>query len=288
MFSCVNVILFFLVYYYPCHSSYFSTFTIHKLVLNFHYRMYKDHFKPQQLIFVLVLIHMICVPINSQDFKSGLCKKEIREYAEEIYGMDDFIFQGEKYSNWNRKASGHPFFINEQWKEAVVYSHGRTFSGIPVQYDIEKDIIMFQVINSQGETEVFNAENAIIDSLVFDDHTFINLQKVRKSIGESGYYELVFNGDFLFVLKHTKQFVKNYNPVNPYGNYSKQKTVLCIIHENKLIPCPNRSSFLRFFKNHKKVIKSFIRQEHIRYKKNAKDDLIKLCRYVDELTGSDR
>jgi len=227
-------------------------------------------------------------PIVAQNYPDTTCKENLRNYTEQVYGLDDYIFQGRKYRSRNVMANGHPYFNDSKWRDAVIYSHGRDYSGIAIKYDIELDMIILQISNAQGKTNIISTEYATIDSFVFDTHFFINLHKINNSISEMGYYEKVFEGDLLYVVKHKKQFVKNYNSINPYGLYSKQLSTLCIIYGNEMVMCPNRKLFLHYFNPYEKQIRSFIWQQHIRFREANKNDLIILCRYVDELTGMNK
>ncbi len=239
-------------------------------------------------IILLISLYYIPVIVSSQSNNNTLCKDELTSYTRKIYGSDDFVFQGRKYTYRNIKANGDPYFNSPVWKEAVIYSNGRSYSGLTIQYNIEQDIIILQVINPQGKTDFIYADNDMIDSLRFDDHFFVNLQKVNSLIQTKGFYEVVFAGDLLYVMKHSKQFVRNYNAINPYGAYTKQVSVLYIIQNNKLTACPAKKNFLHYFESHKKEIRQFMRQQHIQFRKAEKNDLKVLCRYADEISGMNK
>jgi len=238
-----------------------------------------------KIVLSLILSCYLPRPSGAQNFPDTACKEELLKYTEQVYGPDDFIIMGRAYKNRNAGANGHPYFIDDEWNKAVIYSYGKQYRGISIRYNIETDEIIFRIIDTQGRPDFVSSEYATIDSFAFDDHLFINLQKINSSIAYKGYYEKVFKGDLLYVLKHKKQFVKNYNTINPYGFYSRQLSTLCIIQGDDLVVCPNRKSLLRYFSDNEKEIRSFMKQQHIHFRKAEKDDLMKLCRYIDKLTG---
>jgi hypothetical protein len=233
---------------------------------------------------MLIMACIIPVQLAAQN-TNNICKEDIIKFSEQNYGLDDYLYQGRKYIYRNVKANGHPYFNTTEWKSATIYCNGRSYQGLTIQYDIENDMFILQVINRLGKTEYIYAENSLIDSLQFDNHLFINLQKVSNSIQANGFYEFVFSGKFMYIVKHGKQFINNYNAINPYGTYSKQLSVLYIIRGNELTACPGMKDFLSCFESNKKEIRRFARQHHIHYKKADKDDLIALCGYADEISS---
>lgn len=235
-------------------------------------------------IILTAILYCFCPCLSeARDISDTLCNERLLEYTEQVYGPDDFIIQGRLYKIRNREANGNPFFMNDAWNLAVIFSYGRQYRGIPIRYDIETDEIVMRVTHGPGTTNFVSSEYAAIDSFMFDGHMFVNLRKINDSIGEEGYYEKIFHGKRWYLLKHEKQWVKNYNAINPHGAFSSQISTFSLINNNQLVSFSGRKSFLHYFNGQKKEIRNFMRQHHIHFRRAGKDDFIKLSRYVDKI-----
>ncbi len=237
-----------------------------------------------KIVLSLILSCYLLRPAGAQNYPDTACKEELLKYTEQVYGPDDFIIQGRLYKIRNNGASEHPYFNNSEWKEALIYANENCYQGLTIQYDIEKDIIILQVIHANGKTNFVYSEFTAIDSFKFDDHLFINLQNINDSLAVKGYFEKIFRGDCLYVMKYKKQFVKNFNAIDPKGTYSEQSSLLFIIQDNEIISCPDRKSLLGYFHEHEKAIRNYMKQKHIHFRRAGKDDLAMLCRYINEIT----
>jgi hypothetical protein len=235
-----------------------------------------------------ILLNLFSVAGNFAQISEYNTQIALQNQTEKMYGPDDYLLQGRIYRRQNINANGHPFFNDPEWKEAILFSHGKSFPGQLIQYDIEQEVIILHIINDQGDVLFVCAEDELIDSLIFSNRLFINLKNTNKTETANGYYELVFKGRNLFVLKHEKSFIKNYNSINPNGYYTKQASVLSLSREDGLIPLPDKRSFLLIFESHRQELKKFIRHNHIRYRKSRMNELKILCEYADKLSREER
>ena len=215
---------------------------------------------------------------NAKEIKTALLDK-----AEKTYGLDDRLINGLLYVNKHPRANKHPFFLNDQWKEGIVYINENVYKDLYLNYNIDtEEIILYHKFDNKRNIQII-LNNNIIDSIQIANYIFINAKHLNLENYRSGFYELVYRGSFTAVKKHKKEFYEKYTTFDPHGTYSNTNTVLLFIMEKgDIIKIKNRSGILKQFSSIKRPIKRYLRNNGITYKKINKHQLFKLLQYCDE------
>lgn len=210
---------------------------------------------------------------------------EIMTKTADYYGPDEVLENGRFYSPAHPKAEGDPFFLGPVWMQGSIIIEGDHYQDQILNYDVSVDQLILKKESENRASHYPIALNSnFIESFVVNDRHFINLDKTPIGNELSGYAELIYQGEFTFIAKYSKEFLNQYNQSNPYGYYSRLATNYYIYEKDALTRLGTRNAFLEYFKSQRKKLKRYMRQHHIRYMKAAPVELFDLMHYADELS----
>ncbi len=231
-------------------------------------------------VFLFLFATTFISKVWSQDDKNTASEEFVR-YIEKIYGQDDLIYQGRLYKNAMPMASGNPYFISPDWQNASIYVRERTYSNVPVLYDIYAGKLIVQADYKDFMKVPIDISGEVIDSFKIDNHLFINMRSGTEN-NKDTYYEKVFSGNRIYLLHYTKYVVDNHYASNSNGSYSETKKNLYIVKNGNWTRCADKSAFLHYFNAEKKSLRKYIRRQHIQYKNAGMQELQKLCEFADK------
>jgi len=202
-----------------------------------------------------------------------------------LYGTSDELINGMLYLPEHPLAKGNPFYDNRSKINGTVFIKGNKYPGQVIGYDIvEERIILsaFQKNSAQFEIEL---NEAIIDSMYIGNTFFVN-SAVKIIPGfEKGFIEIIYKGGFLFVEKHKKTFVSQYNSTSPNGFYTIDQADKYLIFDTIPIKITSLKSFLKEFEPNKKEIKKHMKSAKFKFKKASKQQWVELLYFCDNLSS---
>ena len=211
---------------------------------------------------------------NSSDFS----KDAINQYAEKRYGLDDLLVNGIRYQPERINVNGSPDFEYDESAGISLFIKGQPFFNVDLKYDITVDqLILIQPLENGYERQVM-LQAELVDSFYLGSQLFINLGKPKENSLEHRYFEKVFSGNELFLIKYQKTYIKIYDSSNK-GRYSPQQSTYYIYNQGSLIKVNSKKSFLSFYAGYKKEIREFMRENGIRYRKASNEELKKLMAF---------
>jgi len=236
------------------------------------------------LIKILIFIPFISFSQESVNSTTSLLN-ELHKQAEDKYGLDDRLVNGTIYRQKNPYAKGHPYFLDEYWKNSTLFINGLTFPDLQLNYNIDSDEIILNLNINNELSKTILLKTILIDSLIIEDHFFINATTLQiKNI--SGFYERIHKGSFNAYFKHSIELEDVATFSSPNGEYKKPIQTLYIMNaESGVFKLQNKKSLLNHFSEHKKGIKAFLRKNNIFYNRIKREQLIKLLKYCDEISS---
>ncbi len=230
----------------------------------------------------LVLISTFFLFINVRAQNTQILK-ELNKYASQKYGTNDLLVNGWKYYPDHFNAAGNPNFNNLDWTNGNLVMRGETFENIDMTYKIEIDELILMKFLKDGSPAFVLLNKTFVESFTIDQHHFVNNSQIETNTDLNGFVELLYSGEFMFLIKHQKNFVANYSSDTPNGSISRQISVNYIFENNILHKITSKKMLLNYFEPFKKKIKKYMKQNNIRYKKATSTQLKKLMEYCDEL-----
>jgi hypothetical protein len=208
---------------------------------------------------------------------------KVMDVVHKAYGPDDLLVNGSLYVPDHLKAEGNPYFQEEKWAHGKIVIIGKSFENIEFIYNIETDKVIIQSNDILQNKMAVILNRDFVDAFYIDEHDFINLDQLNLANSEKGFAELIYRSGLTFIVKHKKNFLKQYSQSNQFGSYSKLKSEKFIQSNGQLKKLPTRKSFLDYFKPNRSQIKKYIRTNKIRYKTASKQELSGLLKFCDEL-----
>jgi len=209
--------------------------------------------------------------------------QQVLAVANQFYGLDDLLVNGTLYLPYHPRAEGNPYFQEEKWAHGKIVIIGKSFENIEFIYNIETDKVIIQSNDILQNKMAVILNRDFVDAFYIDEHDFINLDQLNLANSEKGFAELIYRSGLTFIVKHKKDFLKQYSQSNQFGSYSKLKSEKFIQSNGQLKKLPTRKSFLDYFKPSRSQIIKYIRTNNIRYKTASKQELSGLLKFCDEL-----
>lgn len=202
-----------------------------------------------------------------------------------IYGTDDILVNGGLYFPTHPLAQGNPYLTKTDWTKGIIFSKGKSFKDVDLQYDLTMDKIVLQKTLNNGKLVKIVLNNELVDSFAFDQKKFVNARWILLDNSVKGFVELIYDKEIRFFVKYHKEYISQFTDSNPYGKYSKVKSARYIYNNNILTKVSNKKSLLKYFELYKKEIKKYLRKNHINYKKANSRQLFDLIDHCNELSS---
>ncbi len=209
--------------------------------------------------------------------------ESLQDCVERLYGTNDLLVNGRTYVPVNTKASGHPFFDREEFIEGTIYVRFKAFANVDLRYDVEKDqLVIKQNLNNGIPVEVV-VTPALVDSFQINNHHFVNNKHVSQFNDGKGFMKALYAGEIGFYQKTIKLFYPTYSKIHPNGRYGEEEITYYLVRAGQLHEVRNKQDFLKYFSEHKREIKLFMKQQSIRFRKATDNQFNNLLKYCNEI-----
>jgi hypothetical protein len=229
--------------------------------------------------FIIFLLLLLSLNIFAQN-----ATEQLWQQTSEIYGTDDILVNGTTYRPLHPIASGDPFFINGIFVHGQLNLKGRSFQNVLLKFDIEQQKLILKHFVDGAKFELIAFNNNYIKSFSLHGRFFVNIDDLIKNDKAKGFYELIYQGDFLFVREYKKVFVSTFSDKYPYGKYSDTKTTNFLFLEGEKFKISKRKDLYNLFPQHKVLIKKFMKEHKIKLRKSNNNKLNILMQYCDEIS----
>ena len=210
--------------------------------------------------------------------------EDLYNRSEQIYSTDDLLVNGQIYIPSRPRAKSSPYFGGKQFVEGSVQIKGRQFNEVLLRYNLEDQRLILRAAVESGKYVTILLNSNLIDHFTINGQRFINVDGFLKDSGGSGFYVLVYEGNFTFLIKYEKTFRAVYDSQTPNGSYSEIKSEYFIFDEDNLIVVSKKKALLDYFSPNKKEIKNFMRHQKINYKNASVAELNQLMKYCDSVS----
>jgi hypothetical protein len=176
--------------------------------------------------------------------------------------------------------SGTPF-------HATLYFNRRVYNNITLQYDTFLDEAVFtdtsRIFHSELPRVTLNKNliegfNFILNGQRYN-FRYLRFPSVSAGSPADGYFEVVYEGPSKFIIKH-RSIVYLKDAIDEY-KYSDQKYILS---GNEFRKISNLKEFLALFGDKSQVVRDYIQNERIRFRKADKTQISAILQYYDNLT----
>jgi len=211
--------------------------------------------------------------------------EEISEYTSKVYGTDDLLVNGSNYLPLHPVAYGDPCFEKSAFVIGSLYLIGREFENVELKYDIEQQkVILKGFVDAIHYKVIVLNDNYIKDFYLHNKH-FVNISNYLNQNFIYGFYELIYDGSFVFVKQYSKEYLAVYSNRYPSGKYSETKIEMSVIKDNIKYKIKNRKSLFSVFPEQTSEIKIYMKDNKIKLRKASNINLYNLMQYCDEVSN---
>ncbi len=208
---------------------------------------------------------------------------EISTKANIKYGSDDILINGGNYVPIHPAAHGDAFCIENSFYDGRLLLKGRQFEGVAIKFDIEQQKLLLRLDSVSAEYSIIQLNDNYIKEFFIHGFHFINLNDRGIQNDDIRFVELVYDGGFLFGKFYKKEFLTVFSNKHPYGRYSETKAEKYIFRNGGEIRIKSKRDLYRAFPGNNTMIKLFMKQNRIRFRKASDKKLLTLMQYCDGL-----
>ncbi len=231
------------------------------------------------IVVILFLINQTIViaqqtyqPESSQDAKNEL------DY---VFGLDQRLCSGIAYPGIaSGSVSGHPFWINTEWKFGSVVIDGELFDNLLLMYDISSNQLVLNTVNLNNQAMHICLDKYSISEFTLNDRRFIKFP--GEVINDNNYFcEVCADGKISYLLIIDKVLAvstggsTDFKYKEYYANY--------LLIDDQLIRFKSRRMLYKLFPEHKQMLKKFISQNSLVPSAKNIEDRARLVNYCNSL-----
>ena len=219
--------------------------------------------------------------LYSQEKDTPVSSDEIRIELDSNYGADQRLVSGKFYHDAPYGSiNGHPFCINEEWKNGQVIMDGIVFDNLLLKYDIVSNELVLNTLNLSNNSLQISLKTGNISSFKLADKKFIVFPGME-SENKPVFCEQVSSGKIDFLLLRIKEMRiassggSDFEYKEYYNNYLRK--------DGELIKFRGRRSLFKLFPEHRKELRNYISRQGLLLGRKNIDDRGLLVDYCNKL-----
>ena len=204
----------------------------------------------------------------------------IKAWYEKEIGGDSHLFTGKEYAPYKSGIQGTQFFISPQMQNSTIFYDGALYEDVPLLFDQVRQVV---VINRYDDNTRIKLLSEKIKYFIISGHRFENIILNQGNVEDlnSGFYDVIFNGRASALVSRIKKVEMTLNPEDPPKFTERDK--IFIRNGNIFYPVDNAGSIIKALSDKKDLIRTFIRKNKFRFKKNTEEELVKTVAYYETL-----
>lgn len=196
------------------------------------------------------------------------------------------LLNGRLYQEEKTNIDGQACLFDNKFHNSSIIYNGTEYNNRLIKYDIyNQKIIYYQKIDSSLPRFIILNQKYLSDFRI-KFHTnelnftnkFSNIEGLPKEIK---YYELAYNGRIKYIVGRYKRILK-VNTINNNDKYLEEEIHFLIINDN-LYKIKNKRDIYSIYKQKKKIIKAFIKENKLNITLQNRYDLIELLIFCESL-----
>lgn len=193
------------------------------------------------------------------------------------------LYNGTAYNVTYPGAKGFPYFNSESLQKGTVLYDGSFYQDIPLLYDLVNDVVITESYNHQYNIQLLVER---VSYFTLAGHRFVHLQQdsVNGASIATGFYDVLYSGKTTALARREKklqQVAKNDGIDSRFIGY----TYYYIYSKDTYHKITGTSSLLDAFADKKNNVRSFLRKNNYRFKKDPENTISKAAAYYDQLSN---
>lgn len=237
-------------------------------------------------LLILVVLALSFLRSNAQGISSdttlysNMANKAVDLYNDAIAEQSE-IYNGIAYELQPLASRGSVYFQDKNYcTPGAIRYNGTLYKNIPVLYDSYSDVM---VAASRNFFNYILQAEKVADVYMLDHH-FIYLDNETAVNLKPGYYDELYDGKTLVLVKRTKTVNNNVTAQAVEVRYT-DKNDIYIKKGGKYYNVDSKGSVFNMLKDKKKELSQYLNSNKIKYNKNRESSVASLARYYDQITN---
>jgi hypothetical protein len=206
------------------------------------------------------------------------------DYYRHLMNTNYDLINGKEYIVYHKINHSNPFYKSSTLASGCVYANDRTFCDFKLIYDIYKDELVVNFLNTSGYLKLASLNQHFVDSFDISINNitsrFLNLKFRPEDHMKNGYYEIKHRGKTLLLIRH----IKIATQVNSQDDYPESETKYLFIN-GQFQKISSLRKFCRLFGEQHTMMKKFIKSIQIyNFRKITDEELVTVLAYYDKTT----
>lgn len=227
--------------------------------------------------FALLCAFVPCISLLAQAPAAGDTAKPVELFYKTV-NENAHLFNGTEYIMYDQHIKGDPYFVPEVSPGTIFYD-GTLYTNVPMLYETMQGNL---VVRQYNNGLLINLVNERVDYFSLNNHTFFHIvPDSNNNVITNGFYDRVYNGKVGLFIKRQKIL---YEDPSSYERSFKLTDRYYLFKDNTWHAIHSQGDLLSLFKEHKKDITKYLRQNKIKFKKGPEYAMVKMTEYYDSLT----
>lgn len=188
------------------------------------------------------------------------------------------LYNGTEYVMYDQHIKGDPYFLPQVQPGSILYD-GTLYTNIPMLYETTSGNL---VIRQYNNGVLMNLISEKVGQFTLSGHYFVHIvPDSANTILTDGFYDRIYNGSASVYVKRQKILFED-------GSTFERSFILkdryFIYANNNWYPVHSQNEALDIFKDKRKEISKYLRQNGLKYRKAPEATLTAIAAYHDKLT----
>jgi hypothetical protein len=239
----------------------------------------------KQVIFLVVCFFITWTNLSAQDhsadssFFSKTVSSARSQYMKSM-GSSSYLYNGVAYERYWNGMVGHPFFINEEFRQGNLYYNGVLYEDVPLMYDLSRDQLITKNFSKELNVKLLSEK---IDGFTIGKNNFIRIV-ADSSVSSipTGFYEKLYSGTVLVLGKYEKKVEHSLRAEDKITTLTQHDHYF-IEKDGKYHLITGESDLLSLFKDQRGELRKFLNRREINFKKNPAGAIVQAVVYYEQL-----
>lgn len=188
---------------------------------------------------LIPVLYLLVLPL-----KALLGQSDFPELVEHAFGSDQELINGVQFSNHFGQIGGHPYFLDETFRDGNVYVTDQLYEHLKIRYNLYTQKVEVEYAFSNGSLIQYMSVPEHMPSFSLEGRTF-----VRRKFGdeEAAYYQEVRLGSHICYIGWRKEMKTSRNDSFRAYEFSLPKITYRLMLDADLRPFHNRKTFVEIF-----------------------------------------
>jgi hypothetical protein len=232
-------------------------------------------------LFFIFPLHAQTLLTDSTFYRTSV-ERSFEIYQTEM-APDNRLYNGPEYLLSGQGVKGTPFFLSDSLVRGSIYYDNAIFNNVQLQYDIVSDDV---IINDYTHSSHIKLVKEKIKNFTILQHPFHFLDpgKNASAFMKAGFYEQLTGTDdspLSLYVRHEKKITFPANPEEQAG-YAQSDSYF-LKSKDEFYRVETKRALLEVLKDKKDLLKKYIGDNNIDFKKNLEQALIKTTSYYSQI-----